>query len=399
MVMFKRFLCVVCFSFISFFAFSIDFAYGLAAGQMYRVVGLVEETVSVGGQSYFARVLNKSSISVEKAEGNRVFCKAVYVTAEEFSGLSLSVFNKQEDSVSEYWIDRLGNMEIDDSYRYPIVRNVPLFPGRELEAGDVWSASGYEVHYFDELGIKEPFKFPVNVSYIYVGPVSVDGNVLHRFDAEYPVFYRRKAEVSSPDAPVEIRGYSRQEHYWDVERGMDMFYREEFYFALVLNNGAVFEFDGKANAKVVWASPLDKAAVVDAVEKDIDRLDVPDASVESTEEGVKITLDNIRFPPDSAVLLPSEQDKLKKIAEILRKYPDRDLKIAGHTALAGTAEGRQKLSIERARAVAEFLLSLGVRSPEQMLIEGYGATRPVASNATEEGRKKNRRVEIIILEN
>jgi outer membrane protein OmpA-like peptidoglycan-associated protein len=117
------------------------------------------------------------------------------------------------------------------------------------------------------------------------------------------------------------------------------------------------------------------------------------------EDGVTITLENINFGPDSAYLLPGEKEKLDKIAEILGMYSDRDLLIIGHTALAGTEEGRKELSEERARVVGEYLLSLGVREESQMAYQGLGATRPIAGNSTEEGRRRNRRVEIKILEN
>jgi len=87
------------------------------------------------------------------------------------------------------------------------------------------------------------------------------------------------------------------------------------------------------------------------------------------------------------------------IAEILKRYPDRDILVGGHTALAGTAEGRQKLSEERAAAVAEYLIDRGARTDTQIVVRGYGAEKPLADNSTEAGREKNRRVEITILEN
>jgi len=73
--------------------------------------------------------------------------------------------------------------------------------------------------------------------------------------------------------------------------------------------------------------------------------------------------------------------------------------ISGHTALAGTATARQKLSVERARAVAEALIRLGARAPEAITVTGFGAEKPVADNSTAEGMARNRRVEITILEN
>ena len=112
-----------------------------------------------------------------------------------------------------------------------------------------------------------------------------------------------------------------------------------------------------------------------------------------------INLENIQFAPDSTELLPGEVEKLERIAEILQSYPDRHLLITGHTAMAGTPEGRVQLSRERANAVAGFLLEREIRQPEEIMTEGKGAQEPVADNSTSEGMRRNRRVEITILEN
>ena len=84
---------------------------------------------------------------------------------------------------------------------------------------------------------------------------------------------------------------------------------------------------------------------------------------------------------------------------LFRTY--RDIAIAGHTARAAgyTEEDYAKLSLQRAQAAASFLLSLGARSAEHMTARGMGAGAPIGDNSTEEGRRKNRRVEITILEN
>jgi outer membrane protein OmpA-like peptidoglycan-associated protein len=110
-------------------------------------------------------------------------------------------------------------------------------------------------------------------------------------------------------------------------------------------------------------------------------------------------MENIQFPPDSALLVPSERSKLDRIGEILKKYSDRDILITGHTALAGTPEGRKKLSDDRAGSVGAYLLEKKVRTKDRISFRGLGAEVPVADNRTEDGRSKNRRVEITILEN
>jgi outer membrane protein OmpA-like peptidoglycan-associated protein len=97
--------------------------------------------------------------------------------------------------------------------------------------------------------------------------------------------------------------------------------------------------------------------------------------------------------------LPSERAKLDKISAILRKYDERDILVGGHTALAGRAEFRGPLSEQRAAAVAGYFVAEGVRPAHRIITRGYGASRPVAGNDTEEGKRKNRRVEITIMEN
>jgi outer membrane protein OmpA-like peptidoglycan-associated protein len=91
--------------------------------------------------------------------------------------------------------------------------------------------------------------------------------------------------------------------------------------------------------------------------------------------------------------------KLDKIGEILLKYPNRDILVRGHTALAGTPTARERLFRERAAVVADYLIGKGVRGADRVVVQGFGAGRPVADNATEEGMSRNRRVEITILEN
>ena len=105
----------------------------------------------------------------------------------------------------------------------------------------------------------------------------------------------------------------------------------------------------------------------------------------------------LHFVPDQAVLLPGEEGKIGRIAEILKTVPERSFLVEGHTADVGTVEGQMKLSVERAEVVAELLRKSGI-APERIMYAGRGATRPVAPNDTPEGRALNRRVEITILE-
>jgi outer membrane protein OmpA-like peptidoglycan-associated protein len=141
-----------------------------------------------------------------------------------------------------------------------------------------------------------------------------------------------------------------------------------------------------------------KEKIAEEIAEDIERLNIADVSVRVEDEGVTISMD-IQFRADTAILLPGEREKLDKIIDILRHYPNRAILVSGHTALAGTAEGRRQLSTARAAVVAEYLIEQKARSPDRVVVRGYGADRPLGDNSTEEGRRKNRRVEITILEN
>ncbi|MDR1839982.1 MAG: OmpA family protein [Treponema sp.] len=121
-------------------------------------------------------------------------------------------------------------------------------------------------------------------------------------------------------------------------------------------------------------------------------------TVEIGPEGITIILFDIGFTPDSTQLLESERVKLRAIANILKNIPNVRLLISGHTALAGTAEGRRRISQGRAQIVASYLVSLGACKADNVVTVGYESDRPIADNTTAEGMAANRRVEIVILE-
>jgi len=123
-----------------------------------------------------------------------------------------------------------------------------------------------------------------------------------------------------------------------------------------------------------------------------------ETSVEVTDEGIRISLQNIQFMPDSAVLYESERWKIVETANILRRIPNVRVQVSGHTAQAGTRDAMLRLSRERAENIASFLVVLNAVRPENITTVGYGADRPIASNATPEGMAANRRIEITILD-
>jgi outer membrane protein OmpA-like peptidoglycan-associated protein len=126
------------------------------------------------------------------------------------------------------------------------------------------------------------------------------------------------------------------------------------------------------------------------------RQDIPGAKVERVGEGILVTFDTgLLFGYDSAVVRPAAQTNLRNLATNLDKYPDTDLLIVGHTDSTGTESYNLALSKRRAMAVSDYLAAQGV-ARTRLKMDGRGELEPVASNATEDGRQQNRRVEVAI---
>ncbi|MEY6433398.1 OmpA family protein [Thioalkalicoccus limnaeus] len=102
------------------------------------------------------------------------------------------------------------------------------------------------------------------------------------------------------------------------------------------------------------------------------------------------------FETDSDVIKPGFYSTMNKISHIVQRYGKTQLAIGGHTDSTGTVAHNQQLSERRAASVQRYLLADGVL-PQRMSATGYGQHYPIASNQTPEGRRLNRRVDIIII--
>jgi OOP family OmpA-OmpF porin len=101
----------------------------------------------------------------------------------------------------------------------------------------------------------------------------------------------------------------------------------------------------------------------------------------------------VLFDFGSASLRPQAEAALAGVVDLLRRHPTNQIEVAGHTDAVGTAAFNQSLSQHRAAAVVDWLVAHGVPR-DRLRPVGYGATRPVAGNATDEERRRNRRVEL-----
>ncbi len=385
------------------------FRFKFREGDTYRVNSLVNETAYMNRvKTHSAEITNRVTMKisdVQPAENGKPASARNDCTFMTSVQTSTQSHPWGQEYPSVFQRDELGDYDIGDEYFMPVVRNVPTFPTRDVKAGESWTGTGEEAHDLRaEFGIKTPFKVPFTVTYTYVGEVDRDGKKLHLIQAEYTLFYdspnyQRTGEgLYGGEWPVTTMGYSKQKIYFDNERGIMPYYTEEFRIQLQLSSGDVLEFRGTAEATVTSVESIDRDTAAKEMNDEISRLGLENTSAKATDEGVTISIENIQFSADSANLLPAEKEKIKKLAALLERYPDKELLISGHTALAGTPAARQRLSEERAEAVAKFLVDMGVRDDYEVYTRGYGADKPIVPNTSEENRARNRRVEITILD-
>ena len=140
----------------------------------------------------------------------------------------------------------------------------------------------------------------------------------------------------------------------------------------------------KNNVLLSQQAPIDNSDVV-----------VRNFSLMPIEVGTTVNLENVLFDRGTAEMLSGSSDTLDEVVLFLEENPDIEIEVAGHTDNRGRPDLNLILSQERAEAVKRYLVEQGIEA-NRIQEKGYGGTRPIASNAIEEERRKNRRVEFTI---
>ena len=158
----------------------------------------------------------------------------------------------------------------------------------------------------------------------------------------------------------------------------------------------------KSETKVEPKSPAKTVAksdkeIADDLNKRLKASGLKNVDVKTTKRGVTITAGALNFPAESAQITADTAKRLDAIAALLKGYESKKILIQGHTADVGDKKSQKDLSLKRAQAVADYFVRKGVLKAAQLIVEGKGGTAPLAPNDKDEGRAKNRRVEITLL--
>ncbi|WP_029410469.1 OmpA family protein [Treponema pedis] len=288
--------------------------------------------------------------------------------------------------------------EFTKDYGYPVLRSFPVLPLKDFDlitVGEKWT--GKSTIAVSPKADKKPVRIPVYSEFEYKGKTVYNGENVYYVQAVFGMRYMQTDELGD-SGMIRSEGGRKADIYYD-ENNRLIFIREkideEFFYSdntSIKHKGFLLHFY-RHSGKIKGGAALQKAEAFP--EKSLPKSENFD--VAKTKRGTVLNLKNLNFIADKAELISGEEKKLMEIAEILKNSEADFFFVEGHTADIGKSEDEKKLSLERAKTITEILIKSGV-SPEKLIYGGAGGTKPIASNDTEEGRAKNRRVEITIME-
>jgi outer membrane protein OmpA-like peptidoglycan-associated protein len=289
-------------------------------------------------------------------------------------------------------------MRIKDDKGFPAIRNFPLYRQSGVTEGTIWKAAGQRA--VDPLNNGKTMIVPFTAIYEYKGIEDYKGIPVHRIEANYKSDTDFSASSSLPEAPYTDKGgavLTRLEGNHDVtilvavENGIMLLSRDNLDETFSWDNGKNIRFRGFTLCFAQGITPLDGGKIKETIEN------TGGLDVEPVDAGLRLSIRDLQFVSDSAELLPSETERLDRIAASLSGVEGRTFLVEGHTAATGKPDGEMKLSIERAKSIVDELAARGIPAG-RFIYKGWGGAKPIGDNSTDAGRRMNRRVEITILD-
>jgi len=291
-------------------------------------------------------------------------------------------------------LQSIGSLDVPTGQYWPFLLNFPVFPGEQPDVGERWRGNGVRV--LKPVRDMEPTRVPFLCEFEYAGPGELNGRPVEIMNAQYAVRYQRGQDSRGDRSLVRISGKHLVNIFLDTSTGK-IFMRDMVDEVYEFDDGRKLDVQGFILTWYGGGLPGERTKLTEDIREEIARTGAGGITVEETGLGVSINLDVIHFVPDQAEVLPGERSKLDTVASVLKRISDASFLVVGHTADVGTPESQMELSGARAKAIVDELSARGIPS-QRFIYEGRGGTEPVADNDTEEGRARNRRVQIFILE-
>ena len=338
----------------------------------------------------------KSFITPSYADGDKVYDGLFYVEQDTVH-MAQAIDSGIHDAItSVFKIDQQGSMTMLEDNGYPSFRSFPSFPDKEISKGDSWEAKAERA--VDHTGQGLISRMPIYVQYTYTGDQIFNQREVYVIKAVWATRYGYGIGTSYQDfdGDPNLKSASGKHDatlYVDKETGAALLIRDNVDEAFTYNDGQKIAYKGTISLFTDYPASLEEDVILPAINRLIAESDI---EYEKTTQGYMLVIRDLQFVANKAELLSGEKNRLDQIAALLKKVPNNQILIEGHTARVGDESDELQLSLDRAHTIVSEMTSRGL-SKGQFITKGSGGTKPVADNDTPEGRARNRRVEITIL--
>lgn len=289
---------------------------------------------------------------------------------------------------------------------WPRLRSFPTFPEEPVFPGDKWEA-GLEMVVPSPDG-RTKAVLPLYCEYTFKGSDVWEGRPVYVIEAQYAARYRQGRSREADSFLKNLSGKHVVSLLIDRETREFLLMKDIMEEDYLYSDGSSKREKGFLLTFYKGIRLLDREGLSRELEESLaDSLEetyrrrgeelTDQIALSETEEGLSLNLKNLHFKPDQAVLLDEDRPLLDTLAELLQQVPDRTFLVKGHTADVGSLESQIDLSQQRAKRIVDELSSRGI-APDRFLYTGVGGLEPIGDNASDQGRRQNRRVEILILE-
>jgi outer membrane protein OmpA-like peptidoglycan-associated protein len=416
-----------------------------------KYVGLVHREVR-------ASISPKPAPKNATTNSNFLYQGSFFVLEETLRDMRASAQAVEEVVPVNFQLNKNGAIFVENDQGFPRLRGFPAFPTRKVTQGTKWTAPGNRM--VDPLNTGDSVLVPFTAEYEYQGvenyPNRPDGTPVHRIKAGYSSRYQSNG--ANQTNFVRLQGNHTVDIFIRVSDGLPLLMRDNLDETYFWADGSSVRFVGFTLTFGTGITPLDRDTLISSLENLLipepepppvivvqpppvpeTSVAVPETSppvpetpiivepveeaplpvviavekappvimptpdlgtnieVSSVPEGIRLTIKDIRFVPDSADFLPEETSRLDIIANALKQVPERTFLVEGHTASTGAPYNEMNLSIERAQRMVAAMVARGINA-DRFIYKGWGGTKPVGDNSSNAGRALNRRVEITILE-
>lgn len=344
-------------------------------------------TVEIGQAAGIERRAERNlvSLAVSNMEGKAAIVDGAFRVIQVPAGSTAATLDQEFRNV--FKMEENGQLVVADGASQPSVRGVPSFPEGKVRLGGAWSMP-CEIWYYD---VKPPFRVATEARYTWLSNSGKGDDTL----AVIEIAYGARQVVPGREAIAALHLSNRGTLWWHPREGRPVRYVERHDELWYMADGKKIAFGMEFTSTYTVARTLARKEQ-DAVKRDFQAAIAKSSNAEAfiDAEGVTVRLKDILFPYNSAKLAAESMRILDSLRPVLERYPHYDIRVSGHADSTGQAGYNERLSLERAKAVTEYLAKGG--GLPRLFAQGFGATRPVGDNSRDEGRRKNRRVEITL---